>query len=392
MSAILTAEQVGKRYVVRPERSLALGLVRRHRPFEKWALRDLTLAVEPGEIVAIVGRNGAGKSTLLKLAAGVTRPTEGTLNRPKLVAPLIEVGAGFHPELTGRENVEVNARLLGITGRDLRARFDDIVAFAELEAAIDQPVKQYSSGMFMRLGFAVAVHTRPQLLVVDEVLAVGDLPFQVRCLDRIKELRSAGVGVLFVSHNLSAVLSLADRALLLDGGRTVHTGTPSEVVDAYHGILASGASADPELYEEAGATGEMKLSSLSIEGTDTAARVLRDPGERITLRLELEAEADVPESLFGFRIEREGAGVVAHWSAGEKDLLPAMSAGERLRLDLGLSLNLSEGGYWFTFGVVSRDWRRLLLAERNAIRLGVAPREGGGGIADVDPELTVEAL
>src|SRR3954468_21853306 len=171
MNALLEASGLGKRYVIRPQRSVALSLMRKNRAREFWALRDLDLHVSAGEIVAIIGRNGAGKSTLLKLAAGVTRPTTGRMQRPERVAPLIEVGAGFHPELTGRENVEVNGRLLGLSRQEVAARFDDIVSFSELEGAIDQPVREYSSGMFMRLGFSVAVHTQPELLVVDEVLA-----------------------------------------------------------------------------------------------------------------------------------------------------------------------------------------------------------------------------
>ena len=267
MSAVLLqASGVSKRYRVRTERSMALGLTRRARPKDVWALRELDLTVRAGEVVAVVGRNGAGKSTLLKLAAGVAHPTTGTLRRPRRTAPLIEVGAGFHPELTGRENIGVNARLLGLGTRQIAQVFDDVVAFSELSDVIDQPVRQYSSGMFMRLGFAVAIHTDPELLVVDEVLAVGDLPFQVRCLDRIREMRASGVGVLFVSHNLTAVLSLADRALLLDQGRLDTEGAVSEVVGRYHAMLAQGEGAG-QVGDDAGATGELALRSFRVVDT-----------------------------------------------------------------------------------------------------------------------------
>lgn len=387
----MTARGLGKRYIVRPERSLALGLTRRNRAFSRWALRGLDLDVSAGEIVAVVGRNGAGKSTLLKLAAGVTKPTEGELERPRFIAPLIEVGAGFHPDLTGRENVEVNARLLGLSKKELAKRYDSIVAFAELEHAIDQPVKQYSSGMFMRLGFAVAVHTEPELLVVDEVLAVGDLPFQVRCLERIKTIRSAGAGVLFVSHNLSAVLSLADRAVLLDHGTVQTTGTPAEVVDAYHALLATDPLATEGVEEESASGGELKLNSIRVRSADGAQdRALHDPGQRVIVEIEVEATQETPDSLLGFRLEREGGGVVAHWTVGESDYLPALSTGDVVRAELSLSLNLAEGGYWMTLGVSTTDWKRLLLAERNVLRLGVAPRHGAGGIVDLAPSLSVD--
>lgn len=388
MSApLLRAEGLGKLYTQRGERSLLLGRLSGRKPARAWALRGADLEVHPGEVVAAIGRNGAGKSTLLKLASGVTTPTEGTLVRPPNIAPLIEVGAGFHLDLSGRENVEINARLLGMTAGQIRRRFDDIVAFSDLAHAIDQPVRQYSSGMYMRLGFAVAVHTSPQLLVVDEVLAVGDLPFQVKCLDRIRELKEQGVGVLFVSHNLTAVLNLADRALLLDHGSTVATGGVDEVVGAYHALLA-GLVAD-ELGEDAGASGELVMTELCLTAADGSQPPMWEPGAAARLGARLTAASAVPAGgLVGFRIAKEGAGVVSRWHATDGGL-PAMEPGEELQVALDLDLNLGEGRYTVEVAVARGDWSVVMAHSPRPLPFAVSPRAGASGLADVAPRLEV---
>ena len=387
--ALLEATGVSKRYRVRTERSLALGLTKRARPKDVWALRELDLQVHAGEVVAVVGRNGAGKSTLLKLAAGVASPTTGTLRRPRRTAPLIEVGAGFHPELTGRENIGVNARLLGLGTKQIARVFDDVVEFSELSHVIDQPVRQYSSGMFMRLGFAVAIHTDPEVLVVDEVLAVGDLPFQVRCLDRIRQMRGDGVGVLFVSHNLTAVLSLADRALLLDKGRLDTQGDASEVVGRYHAMLAQGDGAG-EIGDDAGATGELALKSLRIVDERGDEVPLWEPGQTCVIEVEVEAMKDVAEGIIGFRVNKEGAGMVAAWRHDDGPFVPAMQVGERAVVRAVTNLNLTQGGYSVDVAIVPKEWDRLMLTHHAAGHFGMAARPGSAGIADLTPTLEVE--
>lgn len=383
--ALLQARGVSKMYRIRSERSLALGLTRRARPKDVWALSALDLDVHPGEVVAVIGRNGAGKSTLLKLAAGVSQPTTGTLQRPRRTAPLIEVGAGFNPELTGRENIGVNARLLGLSTRQIKAVFDDVVAFSELAAVIDQPVRQYSSGMFMRLGFAVAIHTQPELLVVDEVLAVGDLTFQVRCLERIREMRSQGVGILFVSHNLTAVLSLADRAMLLERGTLLTEGVPDEVVGRYHQVLAQDGGSG-SVGDDAGESGEYRLVSLSVtDGREEP--MLWQAGQCVEVEVVVEATTDTPEGLFGMRLSKEGAGLVAGWRADEGPRVPALSAGERATVRATFSLNVGEGRYHLDVGVVPLDWSRLLLSRNSAAQLAVAARPGANGLVDLAPRL-----
>ncbi len=248
--AIITVENVGKCYQLgstrRRERYTALRdvVVRSARDLfrrgggmdadsEFWALRDVSFDVQRGEVLAIIGRNGAGKSTLLKLLSRITEPTEGRITLRGRVASLLEVGTGFHPELTGRENIYLNGAILGMHRHEIKAKFDEIVAFSEVEKFLDTPVKRYSSGMYVRLAFAVAAHMEPEVLVVDEVLAVGDAEFQKKCLGKMGEVARGGRTVLFVSHNMGAVQSLCTTAMALSKGRLVNRGPVRDIVKQY---------------------------------------------------------------------------------------------------------------------------------------------------------------
>ena len=202
------------------------------------ALRDVSFRVARGETMGIIGRNGSGKSTVLKLIAGVTAPSEGEVFVYGRVSPLIELGAGFHPDLTGRENVFLNASILGMSRKEVLARFDEIISFAELWEFVDTPVKRYSSGMYIRLGFSVAVHSEPEILLVDEVLAVGDAAFQEKCLAKMQEFRSQGVTIVLVSHSMELVEEFCERALLLNGGGVLADGAPTEVVKRYTDLIS----------------------------------------------------------------------------------------------------------------------------------------------------------
>lgn len=227
-----------------------------------WALRDVSFQVEPGEVIGVIGKNGAGKSTLLKLLSRITTPTEGRVELFGRVASLLEVGTGFHPELTGRENVFLNGTMLGMTKAEVRKKFDEIVAFSEVEQFIDTPVKRYSSGMYVRLAFAVAAHLEPEILVVDEVLAVGDASFQKKCLGKMGSVARAGRTVLLVSHNMLAIRKLATRALHLESGRIHRLGETSEVVNQY---LEK---------EDGGLTTERRWNSLEEAPGDGRVRLL----------------------------------------------------------------------------------------------------------------------
>jgi lipopolysaccharide transport system ATP-binding protein len=203
-----------------------------------WALKDISFEIKKGEVIGIIGRNGAGKSTLLKILSRITAPEEGRVRLRGRVASLLEVGTGFHPELTGRENIFLNGAILGMTKAEIRRKFEEIVAFSEIEKFLDTPVKRYSSGMYVRLAFAVAAHLEPEILVVDEVLAVGDAEFQKKCLGKMQDVATAGRTVLFVSHNLQAVSLLCSRALLLSAGSLAHAGGVQETIDLYLSAFA----------------------------------------------------------------------------------------------------------------------------------------------------------
>ncbi|HEV7663132.1 MAG TPA: polysaccharide ABC transporter ATP-binding protein [Chloroflexota bacterium] len=232
--AALELDHVSKRFHIGARGGLLAALTGRwgERP-DLWALRDIDLRVAPGESVGLIGHNGAGKTTLLKLLAGITRPTSGNVHTRGRVASLINLGAGFHPELTGRENIFLNGVILGLSRREVGQRFEDIVAFADLGPYIDTPLKRYSSGMYARLGFAVAAHVDPDVLLVDEVLSVGDVSFQDRSIRKMLSFRDSGKAILFVSHNLSAIEMMCQRVVWLDHGTIRQAGPTAEVVRAY---------------------------------------------------------------------------------------------------------------------------------------------------------------
>lgn len=234
MVTSIEVRDVAKTFTLRHNRSLkelAMSAARRQKLRDDFsALQDVNLSVEEGETVALLGFNGSGKSTLLKLISGVLRPDAGSVRTRGRVAGLIEVGAGFHPDLTGRENVFLNGAILGMSQSDIERRFDEIVAFSEIERFIDTEVKFYSSGMFLRLAFAVAVHSDPEVFLIDEILAVGDEPFQKKCLDRVRGLRDEGRTLVIVSHDLDMVARLCERGVLLEGGRVAMDGVSAGVV------------------------------------------------------------------------------------------------------------------------------------------------------------------
>ena len=238
-------------------------------PDHIWALKDVNFSVEQGAVIGIVGRNGAGKSTLLKVLSRVTEPTTGTVEINGRVGSLLEVGTGFHPELTGRENIFLNGAILGMKRKEITAKFDEIVDFAEVEQFIDTPVKRYSSGMYLRLAFAVAAHLEPEILVVDEVLAVGDAEFQRKCLGKMTDVAQQGRTVLFVSHNMSAILRLTEETLVIDKGNLLLRAPTSEAVDFYlsRGLTREGQRVwQPEEYDVNGVFQPCTLRILNTSG------------------------------------------------------------------------------------------------------------------------------
>src|SRR3954470_17028802 len=294
----VAARGVGRRFRVFPggRRTLKEAFVRRDSTARDiWAVRNVSFQTEPGESVGLVGRNGSGKTTLLRLIAGIFAPTEGDIEVTGTVGSLLGLGAGFHPDFTGRENVYLNAALHGLSRRYVRERMDEIVAFAELEDFIDVPVRTYSAGMYMRLGFSVATHLQPDILLLDEVFAVGDEAFQRKCFGKIFEFKSRGGTIFFVSHSAAAVESLCERSLLLRGGRLELDGSTRDAIARYQALLAE--DEDPE---ERGAglqewgSGEARVTDVRLEDDAGEARAQYLAGEPLVALLRVHVDPGCP--------------------------------------------------------------------------------------------------
>jgi ABC-2 type transport system ATP-binding protein len=339
--AAIRVVDAGKRYVKYDDVPTLVGLAKRlqsrkHRG-EFWAVRHLDFEVSPGETVGIIGRNGAGKTTTLRMLAGVTAPTEGVVAVRGRVSPLIAVGVGFHQELTGRENVYVNGTVLGMTRRDIDRLFDGIVDFAEIEEFIDTPVKFYSSGMLVRLGFAVAVAARPEVLLVDEILAVGDLPFQLKCYARMAEIQAAGTSTVVVSHNLTAVRRLCSRVVVMDAGSPRFVGPTVEGLSVYHQLLDSRQSEDGQ-DAEAG----IKIVRTELLDTSGEPTFQVNAGDEAIVRIEAEAVRSIEQPVLGLAISSD-AGLLVYQEAQMG--LRSFIAGERVTLDVRFPVRLPTGTY-----------------------------------------------
>jgi lipopolysaccharide transport system ATP-binding protein len=289
---------------------------------EFWALRDIDLEVGYGEVVGLVGRNGAGKSTLLKILSRITKPTSGRVELRGRVGSLLEVGTGFHSELTGRENIFLNGAILGMSRREITRKFDEIIAFAEIDRFLDTPVKRYSSGMYVRLAFAVAAHLEPEILIVDEVLAVGDLRFQKKCLGKMNEVSRHGRTVLFVSHNIPALINLCQRAVLIEHGRIVADGEPRSVTARYLSTAAMAGHGECDLGQQPRQGGGLPLIRtlrLYNSAGQLAARI--GCGEALTIEFEL----DLPHALGQPRF---GVGFDNHWGQRVSTVANFLSPGE----------------------------------------------------------------
>jgi lipopolysaccharide transport system ATP-binding protein len=304
---------------------------------EFWALQDVTFELGRGEAFGIIGSNGAGKSTILKVLSGIMRPTRGHVEINGRLSALIEVSAGFHPDLTGRENIYLNGTILGMTRAQIRRRFDAIVAFSGLEEFHDTPVKRYSSGMFARLGFSVAAHVDPEVLIVDEVLSVGDYLFQQKCLERMNEIMSGDATIIFVSHNLRAVSSLCARSLLLDRGRVVNIGPSAEVIKSYLALGHRTRSPEPEA--------PIRITSVAL-GPPGSTRVTFASEE--FLDITVEATAQVPHGDMSVVIEIVDDNQYTVFDTCTQRLgrgALALAAGETLRCTFRVHLRLAEGSY-----------------------------------------------
>ncbi|HET8579226.1 MAG TPA: ABC transporter ATP-binding protein [Methylomirabilota bacterium] len=353
-----------------------------------WALRDITLSLRRGEVLGLVGLNGAGKSTLLKILSRVTVPTAGSFRVHGRLGALIEIGAGFHPELTGRENVFLNGAIMGMSRREVQSKFDRIVAFAEVERFIDTPIKFYSSGMQMRLGFAVAAHTDPDVLLIDEILAVGDASFQAKCLNKLAELKEQDKTIILVSHNLSNISDHSKTVLWLDRGRIRMLDEADAVIDAYLEHVTAAMSADEEAAHAPQADGALRLASIqqvvTMDGGEQP-RTRFDRGDRVLIDITYSATEPVPGAVFGVSVHDVHGyplgGVVTDPDAVK---IPAPIDRGLLRLILDPFL-FNRGAYTLSVHIADPKTKRYYDLKRRAARLVVdgpraAARDSSGHV------------
>jgi ABC-2 type transport system ATP-binding protein len=318
MTTAISIQGVSKRFRINQdrqsslkERAVHLGRKKRgHKDF--WALRDIELDIAEGETLGLLGHNGSGKSTLLKCVGGILNPTAGEIRVRGRIASLLELGAGFHPDLTGRENVFLNASILGMARRDIELRFDDIVAFAELEDFIDEQVKHYSSGMYVRLGFAVAINVEPDVLLVDEVLSVGDEAFQQKCLERVRGFQRDGRTIIFVSHAADLVRRICDRVMVLDHGQIVTVGDPTDAILVFREKLL-GEHLDSAHVLEHGhrITRTIRIEEVDVRWAGSEDRRSLHPGEGITVAVRYECDQPTEDVAFALQV-RDTADIVVY--------------------------------------------------------------------------------
>jgi len=399
---VILAEGLGKRYRVgERERYFALRDVltravkapfrrgQRRRPTDLlWALRDVSFEVQHGEVIGLIGRNGAGKTTLLKILSRITRPTEGFAEMHGRVGSLLEVGTGFHPELTGRENIYLSGAVLGMSKWEIDQKFDIMVAFAEVERFLDTQLKHFSTGMQMRLAFAVAVHLEPEILLVDEVLAVGDLAFQKKCLGKMEGVSKSGRTIVFVSHQINQIRRLCKRVLWIDAGRIRQSGPAGEVIAAYEAAMMKSAQ---ETHQAAGSP-----VFLGWE-LDDAGNILRDGSKQIALNFTIAPKETVRRGHFGLRLHNDAGVSVGGW--GFDDL--SLEAGvQRLRFTLPylplrpgtytILCSLFNGGNNLTGGKLLEIWNAIPFLAVDTLPLS-HQQDAWAGILNIPADLEVGA-
>jgi lipopolysaccharide transport system ATP-binding protein len=337
-----------------------LNWFRRERDSEEntiWALKDVSFEVMPGEVLGIIGRNGAGKSTLLKILSRITDPTTGQVDLYGRVGSLLEVGTGFHPELTGRENVYLNGAILGMRHSEIDRKFDQIVDFSEITKFIDTPVKFYSSGMYMRLAFAVAAHLEPEILIVDEVLSVGDISFQKKCLGKMQEVGKEGRTVLFVSHNMGAVLNLCDRVIVMKNGQVHYTGSTNDGVSLYYQNNSISYDEEVDLSahpaRDIGSLPILRAVSLLDKSGISKGRFIT--GEKMIVEFTVDPPMSIPRPQFGIGVQdNQGTRIFAVATYLSSSVLPAITGPCKIRCSIN-ELILAPGRYTMSLSAGNND-------------------------------------
>lgn len=367
MHEIVRIENLGKQYEIGTAQtkyktlreSLSQSVIRfkqrvhspsRHDNNKIWALRNISCTIELGEVIGIIGRNGAGKSTLLKLLSRVTKPTEGRALIRGRVGSLLEVGTGFHPELTGRENVYLNGAILGMSRREINQKFDEIVAFAEVEKFLDTPVKRYSSGMHMRLAFAVAAHLEPEILIVDEVLAVGDAAFQNKCLGKMENVARTGRTIILVSHQMTAIRRLCDRCLWLEGGRLKAVGATPEIVSQYEFSFKDNGRTEKremDILPDVSA----RFRNWYIEYPKSEMSHILITTEEVTFRVDIQVNKSIPRGRVGIALYNDSQQLMWAWREDRLEFAPGINY---LKFSF-LSLPLRPGNYAWLFSLFDEN-------------------------------------
>jgi ABC-2 type transport system ATP-binding protein len=389
--AAISVQGIGKRFRRYRERPMSLKerLIRfRVHAEEFWALREISLEIGQGATLGLVGPNGSGKTTLLKIIAGILRPTEGQVTARGRIAALLALGAGFHPELTGRENVYMNASILGLSRQEIDRRFDEIVGFAELEEFIDTQVKFYSSGMYVRLGFAVAVNVDPAILLVDEVLAVGDIAFQRKCLDKVEEFQLDGRTIVFVTHQPDLILRVCDQAVMLEHGAIRAYGEPADVVRHFRLVM----SKQDLAYGWDQGTKEIEIVSAVLFGADGSTPDAFAPGDEIIIQMDLKAAHPVEDPVVSFAIHDQQNQLVFGTNTDWHDIRWHPFEGKK-RVQFHLRpLPFLEGRYYVTLGVHSRDSTRVYHLQEQHYSFAVVRGEENPGQVFIPVEVRVEPL
>ena len=364
MSTLIRFDRVSKKFMLYHQRTrslqeLMVNILKGKKKEDQeifWSLRDVSFEVGPGETVGIIGSNGAGKSTVLKLIARIIRPTSGQIEINGRVSALLELGSGFHPDMTGRENIYLNGSILGLSQAEIRRKLDEIIAFAELERFIDLPVKHYSSGMYVRLGFAVAVHTEPHVLLVDEVLAVGDAAFQRKCLDHIDYLRQQGVTILLVSHSLTVVQQICKRAIWINEGGVIADG-PTETVNkkyAWHSHKNNPINLVEVENAKRWGNGKIEIKQVCLLDKEDIERSAFRTHEPLTIQMHYQAKQRIERPVFGFAIHRgDGTHISGPNSRFGKYEIPWVEGKGVIEYKVA-SLPLLEGSYYLS--VIVCDW------------------------------------